>query len=246
MVEVQRAAGCCFLFCQATKAILRAAKGDATVQPARCFTLPACVPQQSHEEEKQLIQDDLQNCASLLKKDRHDAHLLAMESLCHLSKATKRNRAFAAHCILCGDFLSTLLCLVESYRMSPCDSELVLSDMEQEHFSLMHRHALTILGNCLVALDESGELSHLLENQPELASKSLTACLVLQVSNSQEHPHDACQAVRCLKSLVRTCAEIKQNACDLGAAAAIDAAQQQGACSHTALEQESVTLKNLL
>jgi len=242
VVEVQRGAGCCFLFCQASKAILRAAKGSSAPKAMRRFTIPGCVPQESVEERKQLIEDDLEIASSLLKKDRLDAHMLGMESLCYLSNATKCC-SFAAKSILGGECFSTLLCLVQSFRMHEASRDETLSDMEEKHFAMMHRHALTVLANCLVALEESGELEQVLSLQKELLSESLLQCLVEEVAQATTRPHDACQAVRCLQSLVRASSELKTLACHLGASKALDSAHREGVCRHATLEQESGKLQ---
>jgi len=240
VVEVQRGAGCCFLFCQTCKAILRAAKGDtAAATTVRCFTIPDCVPQLSLEEEKQLIQDDLEIAADLLlTNNKHDAHLLGIQSLAHLSKVTKC-RAFAAQCILGGDFLPTLLSLVESYRMDRnCNNDNTtetLSVMEEEHFFFMHRHALAVLSNCLTALEASGELQHVLEQNEELCSVALLTSLVNEMAHASERPHEACYAVQCINSMVRSSTAVKQAACELGAIQALDSAYREGVCRHANL-----------
>jgi hypothetical protein len=244
VVEIQRGSGCSFLFCQASKAILRAAKGSCAPKPVRCFKIPDCVPQQSLSECQKLIEDDLEIACQLLKNDRFDTHLLGMESLVHLTNATKCG-SFAAQCIISGDFLSTLLCLVESFRMHERSTrdETTLSVMEEEHFSMMHRHALTVLANCLASLEESGELEQVLAQRKELLSESLLELLVHEVSQSNTRPHDACQAVRCMQCLVRASSQLKALACQLGAPKALDSAHREGASRHCTLEQESRKLQ---
>jgi len=212
LVEIQRTAGCCFLFHQSAKAVLRAAKGLRKQQPQISFTIPDCVPQETEEESKQCTQEGLEIALDLLKKDRLDAHMLAIESLVYLTKATK-NRSFAAHCILCGEFRSTILCLVESFRMHKSTS-VALSQMEEEHLTIMHRNALTVLANCLVALEHSGELLHVLGQQEEFRSNTLLATLVDEVGSAEQRPHDACQAARCLQSLFRASDDTKQQLFD--------------------------------
>lgn len=121
--------------------------------------------------------------------------------------------------------------------------ETTLSEMEEEHFSIMHRHALTVLGNCLVALEESGELGEVLADHKELLSESLLEALVFDVGQATARPHDACQAVRCLQCLVRASSETKVLACQLGAPKALDSAFREGVSGHCSLEQESRKLQ---
>jgi hypothetical protein len=170
VVEVQRQTGCSFLFHQAAKAILRSAKGIRT-PPAqkRSFSIPGCVPKESPEQQQRCTEEGLEIAFSLLKKDRFDAHLLAMESLEQLTRASVC-RAFAAHKVLCGQFSSTLVSLIESRESKQAEA---VSEMEEKHFAIMHRHALTILANSLAAVQDSGELLGLLSQSNGLCSHSL-------------------------------------------------------------------------
>jgi hypothetical protein len=238
VVEIQRKTGCSFLFHQVVKAVLRSAKGMTSAEPHsnRRFTIPSCVPKETQEEKQKCMEEGLGIAFNLLKNDRLDAHMLAMESLSQLTRATEC-KAFAANKVLCGDFMERLISLVESgLSLTP------LSELEQQHFTMMHRHALTVLANSLSAIDESGELLSVLSIRSELTSKSLLAALVSDLEAANERPHDACQAARCIQALVRS-AQVKAELIDLDAMSVIFSACTAGAGLNAMLEQESKKLR---
>lgn len=239
IVEIQKLDGCCFLYCQAAKAILRAAKGQSS-PPKRKFALPACVPRESDDVRRSCIESGLEIASSMLKEKRIDAHAMAIDTLLHISKATQKP-GFAAHCILCGEFRSTLLSLVECSRL--CPSEVPMDDFEKEQAAVMHRNALTIIANCLKALHDSRELQEVLAQQDDLSSLGFLASLVEDVSACNERPHDACEAARCLQPLMRTSESIRRKVLELGAADALDSASHEGVCRHALLESACAKLR---
>jgi hypothetical protein len=239
VIEVQRQTGCSFLFHQAAKAILRSAKGIRTPSALkRRFTIPSCVPRESPEQQQRCIEEGLEIAFNLLKKDRLDAHLLAMESLEQLTRGSEC-RSFAASKVLCGQLLSTLVSLIESRESNQAEA---VSEMEKKHFAVMHRHALTILANSLAAVQESGELLGLLSKSNELCSQSLFTVLVSDLNASSQRPYDACQSARCIQSFV-SCEEVKDQLMDLGAADAVSTACVEGGCRNAMLENESKKLR---
>jgi hypothetical protein len=234
IVEVQRLAGCGFLFHQVAKCVLKGAKGAKLNlrRASRSFSIPKCVPK--IDSGKKDVEEALETASCLMKQDRIDAHLMALETLAHLSQATSEQRGFTAHCILCGEFLETLVCLIESYRM-PNDVQSVLSDIEKSHLAMMRRHALNILASCLLTLEQSGELAHLVEKQHELSSKGLLMALVDEVAGASTRPHDACSAVRCLQSLVKD-SSARSILTEMGLLESITSANETGVCRHAALQ----------
>lgn len=234
IVEAQKIDGCCFLYCQTSRTVLRAAKGQPAV-PKRKFALPACVPRESDEAKKSCIESGLECAASMIKSDRMDAHMLAIDTLLHISKATEKP-AFAAHAIICGEFRSTLLSLVECCRVDRSRAESLIGEVEEQHVAIMHRNALTIIANCLKALQDSRELSQVLAEQEDLKSTDFLAALVEDVSASQQRPHDACEAARCLQPLMNASGSIRHKVLELGAKDAVDAAAEDGSCRHELLE----------
>ena len=241
IVECQKLDGCCFLYCQAAKAVLRAVKGQPA-PPKRKFALPACVPRESDDALKSCIESGLECAASMIKSDRMDSHMMAIDTLLHISKATEKP-AFAAHCILCGDFRSTLLSLVECCRMDRSQSESRLGEVEEQHVAIMHRNALSIIANCFKALQDSRELVQVIAEQEDLSSPDFLAALVEDVSACTQRPHDACEAARCLRPLMCASETIRRKVLEFGAEDAVDAAAQEGSCRHALLENACAKLR---
>lgn len=242
VVEVQRRSGCCFLFHQSAKAILRSAKGMKQ-QRLPSFTIPDCVKAQAEEQEQDPTEEAVEIACGLLKKDRYDAHLLGLESLVQLTKATSSCQK-AALKVFESNVLDTILSLIQSWRMSQDvdDQQVAMDEMEKDYFAMMHRNALTVLANCLVALEQTGKLSQVIDSQERLVADQLLSVLIEELENAQERPHDACQACKCLKTLLRSCDDTKKRAMELGAPRAAASAFNEGVCTHLHLEQEAKTL----
>jgi len=253
VAETQRTAGCCFLYQQTAKAILRAAKygpsssGDSSIPSLaarKCLSVPKCVPQLPASAWEECTKEDLDNaCASFQQGNRLDAHMLAAESLVLLSEASKC-KVFCAKKILNpnSELLSTLLSLIQCSRMSEkaLAEEDEASSMEQEHFRLMHRHALVVLANCLSAVQESGELQACLANLPDLTSDNTIKALVDDLSWAKTKPHESVAACRCLQALCSSSDECKNKLVRMGGKPMLSAAKQQ--CSHALLEAEASKL----
>jgi hypothetical protein len=243
VVEVQRRSGCCFLFHQTAKAILRASMGMKQ-QRLPTFTIPDCVLKAEAEQTEQDPTEEAVEIASgLLRKERLDAHLLGMESLVQLTKATGTSTKAALAIVQCN-VLDTILSLIQSWRMS---QEQVLDDamdeMEKDYFAMMHRNALTVLANCLNALEQAGELTQVIDSQEHLVADQLLSVLIEELDNAEQRPHDACQACKCLKSLLRSSEDTKIRALELGAPEATASALNEGVCTHLRLEEEALRLQ---
>jgi hypothetical protein len=236
VVEVQRRSGCCFLFHQAAKSILCAAKG---MKPQRLptFKIPECVKAKVNFSFEDSTEEAVQIASGLLKKDRYDAHLLGMESLVQLTKGATSTKA--AHALFHGQVLDNILSLIQSWRMHHEDMDVcVVSDTEKDYFAMMHRYALTVLANCLNALEQASELEQLLGTQYRLVADELLSVLIDELKNAEQRPHDAWQACRCLKTLLRSSKDTKMRAVGLGAPKAATSALNEGACTHLHLEEE--------
>lgn len=244
IVEIQRRSGCCFLFHQSAKAILCAAKG-LKVQRLPTFTIPDSVKAQAAFEDydDDDVKEGVEIATSLLKKDRYDSHLLGMESLVHLTKQTSTSTK-AAHALFQGHVLDTILSLVQSWRLHKEDNATTaIPEMDKDYFVMMHRNALTVLANCLTSLENAGELEQVLTKQDELVADELLSVLIQELKNAEERPHDACQACKCLHSLLRISKKTKMRAVELGASKAVISAYNEGVCGHLMLEQEASSLQ---
>ena len=242
LVEVQKVSGCCYSYCQAAKAVLRAAKGiRAPPTKRRTFSIPPSLPRCSPQESRESARAGLEVAENLWQTQQFDSQLLALESLVHLSKGVE-NQNDTARCILCGEFRMHLLVLVNSMEATAMNT----NDVEKEYTTMMRRHALTILANCFGALERSGELVDLLQEQSDLRSSNLIAALVEEVAAAEERPHDAVQAVLCLKNLLAASSELKFQAAELNAFEAVSEARLGAACRHAALEDACTQLRTLL
>jgi len=241
-VELQRQAGCCYLFHNTAKTVLRAAKGMPPMK-RRQFSIPPSLPKCDAEEEKECLESGLELAAGLLKKDRFDAHMLAMESLTQMSRSAKC-KCLVAKAILCGPLLETLVSLIECWSIWAKDSAVEKGEMEETHCATMHRLGIAVLANCLSTLEAEGELASVLEQRREqLCSPSLLMALVEELRLAEQRPHDACEAARCLQPLVRSCPECKPQLMNLDCLKATSIACDMGAFSHANLEKESQRLR---
>ena len=243
VVEVQRTSGCSFLFHQTAKAVLRAAKGLSAVSTKPRLAIPDCIPKETEQERKDCLAEGLDIAASLLREDAIDAHVMAIESLVHLTRVCKCHGYAAQKILSNADLLSTLLSLIETSSMSGNSSQTSLSEVEEEHISLMRRHALNVLSTSLCSLKQHGKLQEILHEQETLLSDSLVAALVDFVSNADEQPHEACQAIRCLQTLTEASSSCRRRALEMGVDAAVSHAQQEGLCRHAQLEDCSHKLR---
>jgi hypothetical protein len=121
------------------------------------------------------------------------------------------------------------------------------TDAEEVHFALMHRHALTVLANCLAALQEGDKADRKSFLQAEVTSDSTLLALIDRVAHCDKRPHEACQAVRCLQELVNLKdSDCKQRALALGLASHAVFAKQMGDRRHLQLHTESQKLLHQL
>lgn len=245
VVEVQRRSGCCFLFHQSAKAILRASKGMKQ-QRLPTFSIPDSVikaeAKQHSEQQQDLTEEAVEIASQLLKKERHDAHLLGLESLVQLTKATSTSTK-AALALVRGNVLDTILSLIQAWRLSQQDDALSMDEMEKDYFAMMHRNALTVLANCLNALEQAGELTKVLGTHERLVADEILSVLIGELCSASDRPHDACQACKCLQTLLRSSEDTKMRALELGAPKAATSALNEGVCTHLILEEEARTLQ---
>ena len=237
VVEVQRLSGCSYLFHQAAKSVLRSAKGLPAHSPRHTFSIPSSIPRESADDTRKCTEEGLSIAFAQLQQDRRDAHLLAMESLEQLTRATE-SCSFASKKILSGEHLGSILCLIESKQKGENES---LSSMEKRHIASMRRCALTIVANALSLVDPE-ELQYVLSNRVELSSAPLLSALVTDLLESSECPHEAYQAARCIQAL-QTSRKIKSQLVGLEANTAISMACVEGAAGHVLLEHESTKLR---
>lgn len=248
IVEMQRQNGCCYLFHQAAKAVLRAAKGLSSEKQQRSYVVPSNLPKCTAEEERECLENGLELAMGMLKKERLDAHMLAMESLTQLSRSSKC-RCLVAKAVLTGPLLENIVSLIECWQIcsqdEAADAGEPKGEMEQQQCATMHRLAIAVLANCLQTLESEGELqSVMVERKEQLCSSALLMALVAEIGQAEQRPHDACEAARCLQPLVRSCPDCKPLLMHCDCLNSLKIASDAGICSHANLERESKLLRN--
>lgn len=235
LVEVQRTSGCSFQFHEASRSVLKSAKGIQCTAPKRNLDIPSFIPRDSPEQKQRRIENGLQNAFNMLHTDRPDSQMLAMESLEQLTRSPASCK-IAAKAVLRGECLTRLMTLVQDNDSG------FLSDMEVRRVAVLKRRGLFVMANALCALSDSGELSSLLCSTPELKSRSLVSSLVEDLRDSSSKPHEATQAARCIQCLVNA-KEVEAILVETSAMSAVSAALSVGGCRHLTLERESKKLK---
>ena len=131
-----------------------------------------------------------------------DAQLLAMQSLEQLTRSTSC-KTFASKTIMSGPFLKTLTNLVEATQKPQNEFESV-PVIQERHEGMKHRLALSVLANCLTALDQSGDLVSVITGITDFPSETLAVSLLEDLRAADELPHESCQAARCIQYLAKS------------------------------------------
>lgn len=259
VAEVQRTSGCGFLYQQTAKRILRAAKYGIEEEDNSATkttknnprSLPSCVPRVTPSQWEACTLDELSMAIKALQPgNKYDAHLLAMQSLVQLTEASQC-RQYCVNIIFSKDseLLSTILTLVQSTsRLAADDNTATMNDYEsgnslvQEYCTVMHRHALTVLANCLAAVaEEDASVSTTNDVMEDLTSEATLSSLVRAVTQANAAPHAAASACRCLHSLCTLHPAIAPSlAQDFGMTETLVATQQE--CRHAILQTECAAL----
>jgi hypothetical protein len=241
IAEVQRMSGCCFLYQQAAKAVLRAAKyGESApiAKPLAPPPLPRCVPQIPASEWEACTAEGIEIAnRSLQPGNRYDAHLLAMKSLVQLTEASKCAEFCVKHILSKeSELLSTIISLIQTSRLSKDDEADVGDDsnLVQEYHEVMHRHALCVLANCLQASLKTDEFMSIIDALPDLTCDATLSSLIQDLAAASSKPHDAAAACRCLHALCQA-NEVKSMVMGLDVVGHVEAALR---CRHVVLQEE--------
>ena len=224
VVEVQRRSGCCFVFHQVAKAILKAAKGEPAKKVPK-FTVPASVIKE--EQQRSSCNEALEIANELLQKDRIDAQALGMSSLVQLTN--EGSSRFAASAILEGPLLDAVLKFVQ-----PTES---VDEVLEEHRTEMRGDAFRVLANCLASTTAKLDIE-------KLGSDEILEALIKELRVAEEKPHNAWHACKVLKALLKDSEALRTKAEQLGAPSAVTVAYNEGVCRHAMLEKEATALKS--
>jgi len=250
VVEVQRLNGCSFSFYQTAKLVLNAAKG-VVGRPLReppMINICTSYAFRKQEEQNESITESLEIALSILNNDRLDTNILAMEILLQLTScnATTSSRSYAAREILSGPLLEILVGLIQSNKTNPTNDRKIRSEIEEEYFGRMRCDALTIFANCVHAMEKPEKLGTIMQQKERIHFDELIIALVKDLNLASSKPHEACQAARCLQSLLGLSIQMRRRALTLNVSEAAMYASNMGSINHFMLQHESLQLKLLL
>ncbi|MGK3757271.1 MAG: hypothetical protein ACI8RD_009585 [Bacillariaceae sp.] len=242
VVEIQRASGCSFEFRDAAKVILRSAKTGLQqqhqqqkriVRPERRFTIPLTLPKRSRDDRQKCIQDDFKIACNMLRSNKSDMQVLALESMEHMTKKSCEFKDGAAKSILGNcDHLKQLLLLL-------CDTTTSTTTDPSQYSCLLRRKVLAVLANSFEAISTVELAAILSTNDNDLIkTRSFLSSLLSSLQNASILPHDAYQAVRCLRYLLIS-KEVETAMIQMSVIDVISSACSNGCNFHEGLEQES-------
>ena len=208
IVEVQRKNDSSILFHKAAQMILNAARGDTI--SLKASTIPRIVNSNLRSNSKKFhdksaISSTIEFIECLLRKDRFDANVLAMESLLLLTDSNSSSLETikqAAHIILSeGEFYGfkeKIFALIS--QSDPKENE-EKYDVEDMYISKMRSYALSALANSLqiVSTANTNELASAICLDEWNGEHGLLSILIEEYKHSHSRPHNAYQAARCVK-----------------------------------------------
>lgn len=238
-------------------AITLAAQGKATAQElvAKFNTKPnfsVAAMEVDEKEGKMITQEALEDILCLLREERLDTEMLAMESLRNLTDAEKSGELIAreASIQLLKDFDSNgtggvhdegdantgsmiydcLSRCLQADKRSEGDKRRF--DFEENHINNMKYLSLQVLGNAMLYLRHE---NYSVENEHVLC---LIPIMIEEMKHADEHPHGAYFATRCLDSVLKyypySIADRGNLSAKLGPL--LMSARSVGACGHACLE----------
>lgn len=206
--------------------------------PRKQFTIPSSLPPRPLQVQQECIQNDFHIAYNMLKSDRSDSRLLALDSLEKMTNSC-HGVSIAATSVLSSDCLKHLISLLETHM------DLAVSDLEGSVAPVLRRKILAVVANACAALTPSDLADILSANDHDLKARSFLDILLSFLSNAQGRPHDAYQAARCLQSLLIS-KEVEEAMTEMSAFEVVSSACNVGCRSHQALEMESRKLMNQL
>jgi len=259
LVELQRSRGCCLKFHRVAHCVLEAAQGKMWKHEMRCQYHMPISPQMREKRErkssttklvrKETVEMSLDTTLSLLKKDIQDASMLAMESLKLYTDTNCTEvddalivarkvlyKADSCNCTDDSEIHDAIVSLIKYWRLSSEDlTDKAEYTIEKNHYSIMHHHALCVLGNSMSVLSRAGELVIALENDKWFEDEILTL-LMRDIENTKVKTHNSYQATRILNLLVDASKALKEKALDLGVVKLINTVHPN--CRHALLASE--------
>ena len=222
IVECQRRSGSSMSFTQSCRAILCAAEGRALASEATKKKVPPfmkcpvsnmrCLQGLKTEEVDRgaELACALNKVMELLRKDKHDLSVIAMENLCALTDPLKTfpdTALKASRVIFVSDdkfnIREEMTALLERDGVSP-DFDHV--DIGPDHPARLRHLALLVFSNALTLTAKDGSLERAIQ-QEQWFDEFLIPTLMDQVSSAKTCPNNASIATCCLNSLM-SCSSI--------------------------------------
>lgn len=214
----------------------------------RVRSVPAMPAPTGADADLYSLDQALETADDLLRKDRIDANELGMESLMLLTdeESSGLERAlYVSRALLCDDEdkLSDLKKVLVTHVVGFDDDDDEENEFDSRHNEVMHRNALTVMGNSLSVLagNDSDCLRAIVRGDSWIGENgSLLPILVEELGRAETNPHNACEAARCLRAVLVAATEVARcRVKDLGAPAKLMVAQGVGQCRHAMLARES-------
>lgn len=224
IVELHCLSSSSFGFRGEIRTILESAKGAHRRQTPvkRRKSVPWVVPEilKDHLEidQHEVGSSALEEAASLLNKDRHDANELGIESMMLLTDRTTTLELIAlmtAEAVVYGndahgDLQSKIYNLVacgKMYDHKDClDDDIIC----EAHHSRMRRGALTVLHHSLDTISRLTTGNEHALSDSIWCRESLCLALLQDLKDASSKPHDAHLATKCLNSMMKFCDQFRE------------------------------------
>lgn len=242
VVEVQRTMGCSFRFREASRAVLRSAKGLPPLPARKRFTMPSSLPARPVAVRQECVRDDFDIAYHMLQSERSDARALALESL---EQMTDDSSSSCAAVEVAAKSVLSCQCVKQLLGFLMATEEDTTWHSETAPPSVLRRKVLGILANACAALGQADLAEILSVHDNELKNRSFLSVLLASLRDASSEPHDAYQAVRCLQSLVVS-KEVEDAMFEMRAMELVESACDAGTSQHKALENESQKLMGQL
>lgn len=261
IVEIQRFSGCSVTFRKYCNPILAAAKGKLNIsQLCDSHSPEPAIPEYPSDlkERRSLALDGIEMAKNLLEQESYDAQYLGLQSLENMTDAKRSgiiatltaSRAVLSHSTNERDeaiqsALSKIL-----HDLTPSEKRIRLNDstksIQYSTVSVLINKTLSLLSNSLNVIrthGKEGELHHIYEN---LSEKNILNKLWDILGYSEQYPHEALYAARCLYVLVTAYPTAQSSESYLEKRAVVDEACSVGMLSHSALFRECKGLLEIL
>lgn len=272
MVEIQRLCGDCMSFMRDCRAILDAAEGrtekDVHVTASQeekplylrlpvsemAFVKRASLPEISQEEQVASVNVT----ADLLSSRKSDSNMLGMESLVIQTdplKTMKSTAILASRRILCPRDPGNTSFNMHNYVMSLLiyGNEQEATAEESTSFSAFEDHntrlrnlAMSALLNALSLVSSEDLLLRMIAPNQEWYTSVMIPKLLQDLSTAENHPHDACYAIRCLSILAKSSGEFATKMQDEGGYDALKAAEEVGTREFALLARDADSCHKIL